>query len=910
MRTSLLLLFLFLTNIINAFNESSFRGHFERKAQLGENILMLWTINQADQKIELGILAKTTGWVAVGLSESGSMRGADLAILQFDERGVNFDLGDYFSEDYAIPVREPDNFQDWKLTSSVYQNGTHVAFQFERNLLTCDDKDFVFDPKPKYVVYATGYSGTLSYHGSSLESRGSVEVRFFTNDGDNSNGGTLTLEEQLEHLETQDPSSQIYEFAMPNLTVPPASTSYFCLPLKLNTSGTVQSGAQYHITKWIGVPRSDLIHHMFVYRCPMHAIQTEYGVPYECDSKPPQCDPYIAWGLGQGMANLPSNVGIPLGDEKCSTPQVIAENGYSFTDPDCFAYFLVEFHYNNPSMIAGQADISGLKVLITTQLRKYDMGVFTIGPAFPLIQIPPSQQAIQFNTECPVSCTSRFPEGGVNVFASQLHMHILGRKIWIQHIRDGVELVEITRKDFYDFHKQSLSYIFPEKTLLPGDRIIASCVFDSSDKSEVTRGGWTSVDEMCVGFLGYYPRMKTISYCNIAYDSPEWAYCGPSSYSGRMNTSHEWDEQYRVPVTYGPGGGNGVTDRDYLPLEPGTHLRGTSVCELKAYEQINDPFKAWDEWAPLPMLAIAGCLAFCQVIHILLSRFSEKYQELPEKRTQRNVQIYILSLVVLTAGFIFSVVGCQETGILNVESVPVVASENSEMRKLFLKMALFGTTLIGIVYVFEMVYRLSMDIMLYIHHWITLGILTVLTFAMHETLSTFYVKLGVFLSFNATTEQPVFISLLMYRLAPESEKTRASLVATSLYTFVTKTTFFILVVNELAKFHSSLPGQQFEWQPAVKWQHTMFIVISILASLLYIVQLRCCKILYEMSKRTGVYYERINGNNLPASRRTSMMSEISSSDQNLMMELGSGWRTSEMIKTDGSRTPEMTSPEE
>ena len=49
---------------------------------------------------------------------------------------------------------------------------------------------------------------------------------------------------------------------------------------------------------------------------------------------------------------------------------------------------------------------------------------------------------------------SSLPDNSVNIFATFPHEHLTGTGIWTKHVRDGKELPEIVRDEFYDFNYQ------------------------------------------------------------------------------------------------------------------------------------------------------------------------------------------------------------------------------------------------------------------------------------------------------------------------------------------------------------------------------------------------------------------------------------------------------------------------
>lgn len=113
------------------------------------------------------------------------------------------------------------------------------------------------------------------------------------------------------------------------------------------------------------------------------------------------------------------------------------------------------------------------------------MGLFLMSSRMQEIFIPPHTDYVTQHMECPSECTSKFPPLHLVTYAP--HMHQIGQKvsslcflssliesfqIWLQHIRDGVELPEIHRDDHYDFLRQQTYSV--NVTLMPGDRLVTS----------------------------------------------------------------------------------------------------------------------------------------------------------------------------------------------------------------------------------------------------------------------------------------------------------------------------------------------------------------------------------------------------------------------------------------------------
>ena len=59
------------------------------------------------------------------------------------------------------------------------------------------------------------------------------------------------------------------------------------------------------------------------------------------------------------------------------------------------------------------------------------------------------------------------PRDGIKVFASQLHTHLTGRRIYTKHYRNGVELPELNRDNHFSPHYQEIRKLARPVHVLP-----------------------------------------------------------------------------------------------------------------------------------------------------------------------------------------------------------------------------------------------------------------------------------------------------------------------------------------------------------------------------------------------------------------------------------------------------------
>eukprot|EP00490_Sorites_sp_Unknown_P005830 CAMPEP_0114655214 /NCGR_PEP_ID=MMETSP0191-20121206/10965_1 /TAXON_ID=126664 /ORGANISM="Sorites sp." /LENGTH=271 /DNA_ID=CAMNT_0001870895 /DNA_START=827 /DNA_END=1643 /DNA_ORIENTATION=+ len=193
-----------------------------------------------------------------------------------------------------------------------------------------------------------------------------------------------------------------------------------------------------------------------------------------------------AWAVGGSIFYYPENV------------------GYEY-----FEYAMLEMHYDNPNEVAGVIDNSGLRMYYTDELRDEtaEMLVAATETYFRTLFIPPGVEHALITGYCDLDLISdRIPETGVTAFASMLHAHTAAVSLRLRHVRDGVELKPIDNNPTYDFDYQQ-TIALDNVLILPGDKLLIECVFNTSNRDFMTYGGISSREEMCQGWLTIYPAV-------------------------------------------------------------------------------------------------------------------------------------------------------------------------------------------------------------------------------------------------------------------------------------------------------------------------------------------------------------------------------------------------------------------
>ena len=122
----------------------------------------------------------------------------------------------------------------------------------------------------------------------------------------------------------------------------------------------------------------------------------------------------------------------------------------------------------------------------------------------------------------------------VNVTSVALHAHFLGRKMSVEQFRNGKKVRDLGRNDAYDYTNPEGTRHDPPVELLPGDELKTTCVYNSTKRQRDTYYGEGTFDEMCFGFIDYYPKFdkKRQRLC-LSFERYDWqtfVFCILSSY--------------------------------------------------------------------------------------------------------------------------------------------------------------------------------------------------------------------------------------------------------------------------------------------------------------------------------------------------------------------------------------------
>eukprot|EP00775_Hariotina_reticulata_P011249 gene11249-11398_t len=441
-----------------------------------------------------------TAYVGIGLSQLGGMKGADIWLFNNSMDGSGWFLTDAYAAGFVAPVA--DFHQDITLLGiQSSSNGTLTA-AWSRFLEPCDLQDLpITIDVPLRVIWA--YQEAWGYHGSTT--RGTKIVNFLP--AANSSSGVEGGFDTSTTAQPEDADLKIMDLAY-NVTIPAEETSYWIYYFKL------PSDKKYHVVKYEVIGHRPQLHHGTAYTCtPQGNVMVENMTslgPYNRLESITYCEQFYMIITPNLTYSMPPDAGLPIGTNNTK-------------------WVAIELHYNNPELVPGIHDRAGIRIYYTDKLRRHDVGVLTVSQ--PDLLLPPGRSSFPVNgggereeegarrgllvgrwlsigwwqsaVDPRRDCRFKQP---VTLLDTLLHQHSTGKAVKVRHYRSGRELTPIAQLRAFDYAYQNHFPIPVEsRTLLPGDTVTLQCIFDTSQRKNLTHAGIATKDEMCFSWLTYYP---------------------------------------------------------------------------------------------------------------------------------------------------------------------------------------------------------------------------------------------------------------------------------------------------------------------------------------------------------------------------------------------------------------------
>ncbi|KAM3913327.1 putative DBH-like monooxygenase protein 2 [Leptodactylus fuscus] len=433
-----------------------------------DSVFLLWGYDREVQEIALEIQTPLSSSIFLGLAPDKSLNKTDFVVAGWNEHGETY-FYDAHTEGSWPP--EKDKSQDYVL-HNLSRNKTHTIMRVWRPWFTCDRHDHEIENDTVRVMVVIG-------------DKESLELT-----DDNTFRKSIFFLEILADVVYPD-ETLIYDFKLDDFLVPDQDTTYACTFRPMPSVSK-----KHHIITYDAIQDPDtigIVHHILIYVCPNNTeIVTEVGDCYGGDPRFSQCmSATFGWAVGGEQFDYPADAGFSIGTEG---------------DP---MYIRLEIHYSNFEYKEGLKDSSGIRIFYTPEIRPNDCGVLMAGIfTFPIQFIPPRTQEFRNYGLCNTHLMDDIlgaPIPDLTVTTFLLHGHLTARGVRIMHFRNGTLIGSLGEDKKYDFNFQQVRNLPRKVTIKAGDQILVECTAETLDREGVTFGGPSSMNEMCVGFLFYYP---------------------------------------------------------------------------------------------------------------------------------------------------------------------------------------------------------------------------------------------------------------------------------------------------------------------------------------------------------------------------------------------------------------------
>ena len=314
-------------------------------------------------------------WIAFDLSDTGGMKGADMALVSLYHESV-YDL---HSVDFVLP--KTDKIQNWKLMH-LERGQSYSVIQMKRHLLTCDEEDFAiktdrtkhnlmiaYNPRDYLLPETVDWKLRISQH-PHYERK---EVNLFVKE-------SLFLE--------QNEDKYYIDYTINNLMLSKTNgiTQYFCQLFNV-TQPKYMTGFEI-----LDTTKFNLVHHSEILLCKNYEFDPTskrcgaYNYRYEMD-----CTLIIALASGSSIS-LPSEI------------YYLLEAGV----------YNLEIHFDLSAVNFRNIDVtgSGLRAYFSDTPRTHQMGLIRMEMGE--FSIPPRQREYQLSFAMHSECTEKLlPKEGV-----------------------------------------------------------------------------------------------------------------------------------------------------------------------------------------------------------------------------------------------------------------------------------------------------------------------------------------------------------------------------------------------------------------------------------------------------------------------------------------------------------------
>ena len=258
--------------------------------------------------------------------------------------------------------------------------------------------------------------------------------------------------------------------------------SYLCMRVELPEDET------FSLVGFEPLADQSQVHHMLLFGCLDKSANTKDDV-WHCRMAP-SCEGMdgvlYGWGRNAPSVKMPESSGFTVG-KKSSTKALV-----------------LQIHFLE---LRREDDESGLKILLSRLPVENAAGMTAFASSF---SIPPKEKSHLVENTC---CFSNiFPS---TTFASRVHTHALGRKVTLDIHSPGKNKVDSVKRivDLDPLKPQGFYKTSTNFNMRYGDKLKATCDFNSESQSVPVKAGHTAEDEMCNLYLMWTSAVTGFSMC-------------------------------------------------------------------------------------------------------------------------------------------------------------------------------------------------------------------------------------------------------------------------------------------------------------------------------------------------------------------------------------------------------------
>lgn len=225
------------------------------------------------------------------------------------------------------------------------------------------------------------------------------------------------------------------------------------------------------------------VHHMLLFGC-HEAAQREMVWPCRMT---PACGAggehvLYGWGKNAPAVHLPEGTGFSVGPGTATHTVVL------------------QVHYLK---LRPAGDASGVRLHFSSKPQPFGAGLIAYASGF---TVPSKTESYLVPNDC---CYSGLEP--LHAFAVRVHTHSLGKSVSLDHQLHSTRSERIV--DQNPQKPQGFYPVEPPTLIRPGDRLKATCDFNSSDMERPVHAGHTSADEMCNLYLMVASRLPYFMWC-------------------------------------------------------------------------------------------------------------------------------------------------------------------------------------------------------------------------------------------------------------------------------------------------------------------------------------------------------------------------------------------------------------